>query len=203
MAMKKPELRRPEALKRLAMIRRPAFAFILLAAALSLVSGSVFAQAVPSSRADLTYSFSSVVKKAAPAVVNVFSRRVVQARNVSPFFNDPFFQQFFGDDFGVGVPQQRVQNSLGSGVIVRADGLIVTNNHVIKDSRSDPRRAERPARVRGQGRCWPTSASTWRVLQIDAGRDSCRPWQLARFRSSSRSAISCSRSAIPSASARR
>ena len=116
------------------MIRRPAFAFILLAAALSLVSGSVFAQSVPSSRADLTYSFSSVVKQAAPAVVNVFSRRVVQARNLSPLFNDPFFQQFFGNDFGGGVPQQRVQSSLGSGVILRADGLIVTNNHVIKDS---------------------------------------------------------------------
>jgi serine protease Do len=116
------------------MIRRSAFAFILLAAALSLVSGSVFAQSVPSSRADLTYSFSSVVKKAAPAVVNVFSRRVVQARNLSPLFNDPFFQQFFGNDFGGGVPQQRVQSSLGSGVILRADGLIVTNNHVIKNS---------------------------------------------------------------------
>jgi Do/DeqQ family serine protease len=116
------------------MIRRPAFAFILLAAALSLVSGSVFAQAVPGSRADLSYSFSSVVKRAAPAVVNVFSRRVVQSRNVSPLFNDPFFQQFFGNDFGSGVPQQRVQSSLGSGVILRADGLIVTNNHVIKNS---------------------------------------------------------------------
>jgi Trypsin-like serine proteases, typically periplasmic, contain C-terminal PDZ domain len=75
-----------------------------------------------------------VVKRAAPAVVNVFSRRVVQARNLSPLFNDPFFQQFFGNDFGGGVPQQRVQSSLGSGVILRADGLIVTNNHVIKNS---------------------------------------------------------------------
>src|SRR3546814_10354672 len=52
---------------------------------------------------------------------------------VSPFFNDPFFQRFFGDDF-FGKPAQRIQNSLGSGVIVEADGLIVTNYHVIKDS---------------------------------------------------------------------
>ena len=120
------------------MKRQPALLLLLLAALLlpigMSVGGSASAQSVPSSRADLTYSFSSVVKKTAPAVVNIYTRRVVQARNVSPLFNDPFFQQFFGNDFGGTVPQQRVQNSLGSGVILRADGLIVTNNHVIKNS---------------------------------------------------------------------
>jgi serine protease Do len=67
----------------------------------------------------------------APAVVNVYSRSVVQAPAMNPFFGDPFFQQFFG------TPQmrQRVQQSLGSGVIVRADGLILTNNHVIQGGR--------------------------------------------------------------------
>jgi len=44
----------------------------------------------------------------------------------SPFANDPFFSQFFGQ-----IPRERVQNSLGSGVILRAEGVIVTNNHVI------------------------------------------------------------------------
>src|SRR5215470_7109590 len=120
------------------MKRQPALLLVVLAALLlpvgMLTGGSASAQSVPSSRADLTYSFASVVKKAAPAVVNIYTRRVVQARNISPLFNDPFFQQFFGNDFGGGVPQQRVQNSLGSGVILRADGLIVTNNHVIKNS---------------------------------------------------------------------
>ena len=68
-------------------------------------------------------SFAPIVKRVEPAVVNVFSQRVVRTQ-VDPFW------QFFGG--GMGVPQNRVEGSLGSGVIVRADGLIVTNNHVIE-----------------------------------------------------------------------
>jgi serine protease Do len=79
-------------------------------------------RAMPGSASEVTLSYSSVVKRVAPAVVNVYSKRVVQAQAPSPLFNDPFFQRFFGDRFSFGVPRERVQQSLGSGVIVDPSG---------------------------------------------------------------------------------
>ncbi len=93
-------------------------------------SAPSFAQAVPQSREQLQFSFAPVVKQAAPAVVNIYTKKVV--KNVSPMFSDPFFRHFFGDQMGI--PRDRVQQSLGSGVIVKSDGTVVTNNHVIRDS---------------------------------------------------------------------
>jgi len=75
-----------------------------------------------------------VVARVVPSVVNVYATRIVASRRRS-LFDDPFFNQFFGDGFGRrGEPQKRTQESLGSGVVVDTSGLIVTNHHVIEDA---------------------------------------------------------------------
>ena len=77
---------------------------------------------VPASVVGMKTSFAPVVRTVAPAVVNVYAKSVVRQQV------DPFWQMFGG---GPGMTRNQVQQSLGSGVIVRKDGIIVTNNHVI------------------------------------------------------------------------
>lgn len=96
------------------------------------------AQYVPTSSAQISLSFAPVVKKASPAVVNIYTKRVVRERvSVSPFMNDPVFSQFFGaQPLLQGPVRERVERSLGSGVIIGSNGLIVTSHHVIKDAQA-------------------------------------------------------------------
>jgi serine protease Do len=115
-------------------------------------------------------SYAPIVKKVAPSVVNIYSTRFVKERLMdNPFLNDPFFRQFFGNQFPSDTRERtRKEQSLGSGVIVSADGYILTANHVVaeadevKVSIADSKR-EYTAKIIGKDR-----ATDVAVLKIEA-----------------------------------
>ncbi|WP_425045045.1 trypsin-like peptidase domain-containing protein [Primorskyibacter sp. S87] len=82
---------------------------------------------VPQSQAEIGLGFAPVVKRAAPAVVNIYAKIVTEEQD-NPFFSDPFFRDFFR---GFGAPRPRERGSLGSGVILSDDGYVVSNYHVV------------------------------------------------------------------------
>ena len=101
---------------------------LTLTAAMVATAATAQDRRVPATQAEVRLSYAPIVKRVAPGVVTISAARTVTTGN--PLFNDPFFRRFFGPEFGM--PQERVQRALGSGVIVDASGLIVTNNHVIE-----------------------------------------------------------------------
>jgi len=145
----------------------------LLACAVLLAVPSAYAQdgaapvatTVPVSEAQVKLSYAPIVKKVAPSVVNIYTKRVVTGRAGNPFIGDPFFAPFFGN---MAPMRKRVEQSLGSGVIVDASGLIVTNAHVIKD-------AQEIVAVLSNGHEYPAKSvlvdepSDLGLLRIDAG----------------------------------
>jgi Do/DeqQ family serine protease len=122
---------------------------------------------VPQSRAEIALGFAPLVKQAAPAVVNIFAKRIVQVQARSPFMNDPFFQDFFQ---GFGQPREQVQNSLGSGVILSPGGLVVSNYHVVGEA-TDIRVALNDRREFDARVLLADEESDLAILQLDAAAD--------------------------------
>lgn len=113
--------------------RRKALAALLALGAATFTAGPATAQGffqrqTPESKAQLQMSFAPLVRQSGPAVVNVYGARREQRPRMS-FMDDPFFRDFFG---GGRQAPERMQQSVGSGVIVGSDGLVVTNHHVIE-----------------------------------------------------------------------
>jgi serine protease Do len=107
-------------------------AVALVAACMSASGEVALAQQVPQSREQIALSFAPVVREAAPAVVNIYTTKQGARSPLDSLRADPFFDLFFEDQRRA--PRAPAQQALGSGVIVRADGLIVTNHHVIEDA---------------------------------------------------------------------
>jgi Do/DeqQ family serine protease len=119
--------------------------------------------------------FSAIARRGTPAVVNISALQVYRAQR-SPFSSDPFFRDFFGQDFpGLRMPLEERKTSLGSGVIVAADGLIVTNNHVIEHANQIAITTADHRRFRGK-LVGTDPVTDIAVVRIDARGLAALPW---------------------------
>jgi serine protease Do len=128
----------------------------------------------PAATAGALPDLTVAAQAAIPGVPNISSTQVVRTPN-SPLLNDPFFREFFGGDSPFGY-RDRLQQSLGSGVVVSDDGYVLTNNHVIGDSRAEvsvtlPDKREMRAKIVGID-----AATDLAVLKIDARNLPALPW---------------------------
>ena len=151
---------------------------------------------VPASPAELKLSYAPIVQRVQPAVVNVYAAKVVQNRN--PLLDDPIFRRFFGVP---GQQPEQMQRSLGSGVMVDPSGLVVTNNHVIEGADQVKVSLVRQARIRGRDRAQGQPHRSRGAAPEGRRRKNSRR-SISPIPMNCRSATSCWRSAIPSASAR-
>ena len=147
------------------------FRIIVIAVLLLALPAYADQRLTPINAGEVTMSFAPLVKRTAPAVVNVYAKTIERQQAQGGPFDDPLFRQLFGLGGGFGPQRERVATSLGSGVIVDPTGIIVTNNHVIKNG-TDIRVALADKREFSAKIILADERTDLAVLKIDVGDES-------------------------------